>query len=83
MTGLPAGEAPSRYGFEAFDCAPALRLEAHERVSRLQLEALAERLEKMERAAERLERRLWLAVYGVVAAILANAFQPLLAALPG
>lgn len=73
---------PPRYGFEAFECAPGLRLEAHERISRLQTEAMTQRLEKLEAALERLERRLWLAVYGVVAAILAQAFQPLLAALP-
>ncbi|MDT8326189.1 MAG: hypothetical protein RQ750_02215 [Roseovarius sp.] len=73
---------PQRYGFEAFDCAPALRLEAHERVAELQTQALSDRLVRMEAALERLERRLWLAVYGVVAAILAQAFQPLLAALP-
>lgn len=71
-----------RYGFEPFDCAPALRLEAHERVANLQFQALVQRLEKIEEAMERLERRLWLAVYGVVAAILAQAFQPMLAALP-
>lgn len=73
---------PERYGFEPFDCAPALRLEAHERVAKLQNEALIHRLEKMEGALERLERRLWLAVYGVVAAILAQAFVPLLAMVP-
>jgi hypothetical protein len=44
---------------------------------------MTERLERTEAALERLERRLWLAVYGVVAAILAQAFQPLLAVLPG
>ncbi len=72
----------TRYGFEAFDCAPALRLEAHERVAELQHEALAQRLGKIEAALERLEKRLWLAVYGVVGAILAQAFQPLIATLP-
>lgn len=77
------GAPPPRYGFEAFDCAPGLRLEAHERVAELQTRAMTERLERMDAALERLERRLWLAVYGVVAAILAQAFQPLLAALPG
>ncbi len=74
--------AEERYGFEAFDCAPALRLEANERVARLQFDGLARRLEKIEEAMERLEKRLWLAVYGVVATILAQAFQPLLATLP-
>ncbi|WP_417727357.1 GTA head formation protein, RCAP_rcc01685 family [Roseovarius sp.] len=77
------GAPPPRYGFEAFDCAPGLRLEAHERVAELQTRAMTERLERMDAALERLERRLWLAVYGVVAAILAQAFQPLLAVLPG
>lgn len=73
---------PPRYGFEPFDCAPALRLEAHERVSDLQIKATQERLDRLEAAIERLERRLWLAVYGVVAAILVQAFQPILAVLP-
>lgn len=80
---MAEGAPPPRYGFEPFDCAPALRLEAHERVSELQVKATQERLERLEAALERLERRLWLAVYGVVAAILVQAFQPILAALPG
>ncbi len=71
-----------RYGFEAFDCAPALRLEAHERVSKLQHEGLSEKLSKIEEIMERLERRLWLTVYGVVAVILAQALQSILAAAP-
>ena len=66
-----------RYGFEAFDCAPALRLEAHERVAKLQFDALNLRLDRIERLMERLERRLWLTVYGVVGAILAQAMQSL------
>ncbi len=77
------GRQDGRYGFEAFDCAPALRLEAHERVARLQHDTLNARLEKIEEALERLERRLWLAVYGVVAAVLAQVFLPVVAALPG
>ena len=76
------GTAPPRYGFEAFDCAPGLRLEAHERVSRLQVEALNDRLARLEVVIERLERRLWLTVYGVVAVILAEAFQSFLGKLP-
>ncbi|MDQ2089145.1 GTA head formation protein, RCAP_rcc01685 family [Marimonas arenosa] len=71
-----------RYGFEAFDCAPALRLEAHERVSTLQHDGLARRLEKIELMMERLEKRLWLTVYGIVAIILAQAVQSILAATP-
>ncbi|MEP5154686.1 hypothetical protein [Planktotalea sp.] len=67
-----------RYGFEAFDCAPALRLEAHERVAKLQFDGIGQRLDRIEAVMERLERRLWLTVYGVVAVILAQAVQPLL-----
>ena len=75
-------EDDRRYGFEAFDCAPALRLEAHERVSELQHAGLARRLEKIELMMERLEKRLWLTVYGIVAIILAQAVQSILAATP-
>lgn len=71
-----------KYGFEAFDCAPALRLEAHERVANLQFDALNKRLDRIEEMMERLERRLWLTVYGVVGVILAQAFQGLLVAVP-
>ncbi|MEN8893708.1 GTA head formation protein, RCAP_rcc01685 family [Planktotalea arctica] len=73
-------ERTDRYGFEAFDCAPALRLEAHERVAKLQFDGLGKRLDRIEELIERLERRLWLMVYGVVAVILAQAVQPLLLA---
>ncbi len=71
-----------RYGFEPFDCAPALRLEAHERVAKLQMDGLNRRLDKIEEMIERLERRLWLTVYGVIGTILATAFQSLVAASP-
>ncbi len=71
-----------RYGFESFDCAPGLRLEAHERVAKLQFESLNRRLDKIERLIERLERRLWLTVYGVVGVILAQAFQSVLSVTP-
>lgn len=75
-------DVPERYGFESFDCAPALRLQANERVSELQFKAQLDRITRLEEMIERLEKRLWLAVYGVVATILAQAFQPLLAAMP-
>jgi hypothetical protein len=68
--------------FEAFDCAPGLRLQAHERLAAVQLEGLTHRLARIEEEQERLERRLWLAVYGVAAAILANAFQSILTVVP-
>lgn len=76
-----------RFGFERyvpdrFECAPGLRLEAHERVAKLQFDSLNRRLDQIEALIERLERRLWLAVYGVVAVILAQAFQSLLTVAP-
>ncbi|MEJ5216830.1 hypothetical protein WG622_01135 [Cognatishimia sp. D5M38] len=67
-----------RIGFEAFECAPALRLEAHERVATLQFESLNKRLDRIEALIERLEKRLWLTVYGVVGVILAQAFSSLM-----
>ncbi|SEG39703.1 hypothetical protein SAMN04488045_2645 [Thalassococcus halodurans] len=73
-------EMRSRY--ESFDCAPGLRLEAHERVTELQFKSIAGRLQRLEALMERLEKRLWLTVYGVVAVILAQAFQSLLAVGP-
>jgi len=68
--------------YETFECAPGLRLTAHERVSAIQHENLCRHLQRLEEMMERLERRLWLAVYGVVAVILAQAVQSLVAAAP-
>ncbi|MEN9059928.1 GTA head formation protein, RCAP_rcc01685 family [Ponticoccus litoralis] len=67
---------------EAFACAPGLRLEAHERLSKLQFDALDQRFRRLEMLMERLERRLWLTVYGVAGVILAEAFQGFLNAAP-
>ncbi|MBE1284730.1 MAG: hypothetical protein GJ676_15570 [Rhodobacteraceae bacterium] len=67
-------------GYPPFECAPGLRLAAHERVSQIHQENMNRRLDRIELLMERLEKRLWLTVYGVVAAILAQAFQSILAA---
>lgn len=72
----------TRPRFEAFECAPGLRLAAHERVSQIHHENLVRRLDRLDEMMERLERRLWLAVYGVVAVILAQAVQSFMAAAP-
>lgn len=58
-----------------FDCAPGLRLAAHEKVTGIHHDNLNRRLDRLEEVMERLERRLWLAVYGVAAVVLAQAFQ--------
>ncbi len=67
---------------EPFACAPGLRLEAHERVSTLQFEAVQDRQMRIEAVLERLEKRLWLTVYGVAAVILATIFKGFLGAFP-
>jgi len=58
---------------ETFECGPSLRIDAHERVAALQFAQLNTQLGKIEEMMERLERRLWLTVYGVVGVILAQA----------
>lgn len=75
-------EARHHAGFETFECAPALRLEAHERLAKLQFESLDRRLDKIEHMIERLEKRLWLTVYGVVAIILTQAMGQILPSIP-
>ncbi|MEQ6247733.1 hypothetical protein ABMC89_02460 [Sulfitobacter sp. HNIBRBA3233] len=67
---------------ERFQCAPGMRLQAHERVSAIHFGHLDKRLERIEVMMERLERRLWLTVYGVVAVILAQAVHPVLVVTP-
>ena len=67
---------------DQFECAPGLRLQAHERVSAIHHENLLQRLNRLEEMMARLERRLWLTVYGVVAAILAQGVQSFLVVQP-
>lgn len=67
---------------ESFLCAPGLKIEAHERLAALQFGQLQTQLGKIEAMMERLEKRLWLTVYGVVGVILAQAFQSILNAAP-
>lgn len=76
MTTRPA-IGGSRYLYAPFDVANA-RIEANERVMEERWQGLTFRLEAIEAALERLERRLWLAVFGVVAVILAEAVNQLL-----
>ena len=68
--------------YEPFECAPGLRLAAHERVSQIHHDNMNKRLDRLEEMLERLERRLWLTVYGVAAAILSQAVQSLIAVAP-
>lgn len=61
-----------------FSCAPGLRIEAQEKLVALQFAQLQVQLSKIELAVERLEKRLWLTVYGVAAVILAQAAAEML-----
>ncbi|PCJ09373.1 MAG: hypothetical protein COB16_04150 [Rhodobacteraceae bacterium] len=61
-----------------FDCAPGLRLAAHERVTQVQQDHFNRRLDQLEKMMERLDRRLWFTVYGVAAVILTQAFRSFL-----
>ena len=67
----------SRYLYAPFDAASA-RIEANERVQDERWQALSFRLEGIEAALDRLERRLWLAVFGVVSVILLEAIHQLI-----
>lgn len=69
------GEAGgSRFLYAPFDAANA-RIEANERVAEERWQALEFRLNAIETALERLEKRLWLAVFGVVSVVLAQAIK--------
>ncbi|MEM8979402.1 MAG: hypothetical protein AAGD04_07950 [Pseudomonadota bacterium] len=63
---------------DAFDCLPAHRIAANERIMDVQFASISKRLDRMEIVIERVEKRLWLIVFGVVGAILAQAFQSVL-----
>lgn len=67
---------------DKFECAPGLRLAAHERVADIQHKNIVARLDRIEEMMERLERRLWLTVYGVVAMILGYGMQSMLTTMP-
>lgn len=58
----------SRFLYEPFEA--AARIEAHERVTDERWAALEKRLTSIEGSLDRLERRLWLAVFGVVSFVL-------------
>lgn len=68
----------SRFLYDSFDLAEA-RIAAQERVEAERRAGLEYRLGRIEAGLERLERRLWLTVYGVAAGVLAHGALALLA----
>jgi hypothetical protein len=71
--------AGSRFLYDSFDAASA-RIEAHERVMEERWGALEYRLSQIDGALERLEKRIWLGVYGVAAFLLAQGAETLMQA---
>ena len=77
-TGTPPGTG-SRFLYDSFDAAAA-RIEANERVAEERWSALDWRLGQIDAVLERLEKRIWLGVYGVAAFLLAQMAEALLSA---
>ena len=70
----------SRYLYDSFD-ATAARVEANERVAEERWGGLEYRLNQIEGTLERVERRLWLGVYGVATFLLAQGAEVLVRAI--
>ncbi len=70
------GETGSRFLYDSFDAAAA-RIEANERVSEERWNGLEYRLVQIEGLLDRLERRIWLGVYGVSAFLLTQGAEAL------
>ena len=62
----------------SFLCAPGLKIESQAQLTTLQFAQLHAQLGKIEATMERLEKRLWLTVYGVVAVVLTQGILSLL-----
>lgn len=71
--------AGSRFLYDSFDAAQA-RIEAHERVMEERWIALDFRLSQIDAGLDRLEKRIWLGVYGVAAFLLAQGAEALIRA---
>lgn len=71
MSEEPKRTSGSRYLYEPFDAASA-RIETIERVNEERWKGLERRLVTIEQMLERLEKRLWLAVYGIVGYVISR-----------
>jgi hypothetical protein len=71
--------AGSRFVLDSFDAAHA-RIDANERVLEERWAALEFRLAQIDAALERLEKRIWLGVYGVAAFLLTQGAEALIRA---
>lgn len=62
----------SRFLFEPFQYGPKDLKAAQDKILQMKFDAVEVRLARMEMLMERMERRLWLTVYGVAGAVLAS-----------
>jgi hypothetical protein len=74
------GAAGSRFLYDSFDAAQA-RIDANERVANERWAALEFRLGRMEGALERMEKRIWLGLFGAFGFLAAQLIDALLAKL--
>lgn len=72
-------EGGSRFLYDSFDAASA-RIEANERVANERWAGLEYRLGLIEATLERLEKRIWVGVYGVAAFLLAQMAEAIIQA---
>jgi hypothetical protein len=75
----PRKESGSRFLYDSFDAAAA-RIDAHERVMEERWTALDRRLAQIDAVLERLEKRIWVGVYGVAAFLLAQGAEAIMQA---
>lgn len=60
----------SRYLKQPFDYAQEARMEAIDRIMALQFDAMERRLERIEQMIQNIERRIWVAVFGVAGVVM-------------
>jgi hypothetical protein len=79
MSARKTPEPGSRFLYDSFDAASA-RIEANVRVAEERWAALDWRLGQIDEVLERLEKRIWLGVYGVAAFLAAQMAEALIQA---
>ena len=62
-------QAGSRFIKQPFDYAHEMRVEAIDRIMALQFEVMEKRLERIELMVQNIERRIWVAVFGMVGVV--------------
>lgn len=82
MSELKRAPGGSRFLFEPFQYGPEEFKAAQDKILEMKFDAVDVRLERIEVVMERMEKRLWLTVYGVVATILAQAVKTLITMSP-